>query len=658
MDLLSQDLKVEKRLDKSKESWTCDEIFNHIINTDFASKTKPAGTGGTSVFDLSDEKLDEVLKIPTVSRTTKNYTPEDISQIMNLKADERWLEALTAFNTAPSSLLYSSRTLDYQADCSSLRQHSLDLSLAKLADRHDDLEYSRTSSPQIHPHTPSNSLSDSRSSSPSFSSRISSPETAAWSLKSLLIHDKNQYSLPALTFTTSSFHNSPSASASTRVSLPNPRMEIIPTYAQVPGAWSVHMGPQQASGNPKILSHHALGLKIAEYDCEPTLSPIGSGYVQHPNTPIPEPTISASQSVSQPPLVMPVDCLAPPQMDYTHVNPQAIMAPQPTRPSWPSGSWISEAFPTGQSEISGQRNVVIKSEAEAVWYDTDSIPGAQDPTHQQGRTDSHAANPPRFRQAIMRKQPKNSQIANNTSSRLVSMPQLTQGFFVQSDSMSQPNHQRHASTPAATISKSCPDLLLGNEGLDRIVAEQKHRGLQGQLSLNAAWPQAQQGTWSPTNNCLLYMPNASMSSTLDLPIRNASVDSMRGMPPNSHTKAPGSRPQPLSIPNELHHRSPSKSPGEQLGHQKRRSISKCHHRRKSSSGGSSSPKHAQVGFVNFTPSDSQKLLGGVAPSGSSKTKARREREAADKRRRISEAAKQAVLEVGGDVRRVDEALRS
>lgn len=60
-----------------------------------------------------------------------------------------------------------------------------------------------------------------------------------------------------------------------------------------------------------------------------------------------------------------------------------------------------------------------------------------------------------------------------------------------------------------------------------------------------------------------------------------------------------------------------------------------------------------AGFVNFTPSDSRKILTGVAPSGSSKTKARREKEASDRRRKLSEAAAKAVMEAGGDV----EALR-
>ena len=58
---------------------------------------------------------------------------------------------------------------------------------------------------------------------------------------------------------------------------------------------------------------------------------------------------------------------------------------------------------------------------------------------------------------------------------------------------------------------------------------------------------------------------------------------------------------------------------------------------------------ADLGFVNFTPSDSKRILTGVAPSGSSKTKARREKEAYERRRRLSEAAARAVREAGGDV---------
>jgi hypothetical protein len=63
-----------------------------------------------------------------------------------------------------------------------------------------------------------------------------------------------------------------------------------------------------------------------------------------------------------------------------------------------------------------------------------------------------------------------------------------------------------------------------------------------------------------------------------------------------------------------------------------------------------------VSFVNFTPEDSQKLLTGVAPSGSSKTKARREQEAREKRRKLSEAALLAVRRAGGDVEALEAVL--
>lgn len=70
----------------------------------------------------------------------------------------------------------------------------------------------------------------------------------------------------------------------------------------------------------------------------------------------------------------------------------------------------------------------------------------------------------------------------------------------------------------------------------------------------------------------------------------------------------------------------------------------------SSSGSSRGPgianEGAEMPFVNYTPLDAQRILSGVAPSGSSKTKARREREALEKQRKFQEAA-QAVLR--GDV---------
>lgn len=71
------------------------------------------------------------------------------------------------------------------------------------------------------------------------------------------------------------------------------------------------------------------------------------------------------------------------------------------------------------------------------------------------------------------------------------------------------------------------------------------------------------------------------------------------------------------------------------------------YRRKPSVGMLRSPN--PFGFVNYTPGDSQKILAGVAPSGSSKTKARREQEAHEKKRKLSLAAEKVIKEAGGDV---------
>jgi hypothetical protein len=112
-----------------------------------------------------------------------------------------------------------------------------------------------------------------------------------------------------------------------------------------------------------------------------------------------------------------------------------------------------------------------------------------------------------------------------------------------------------------------------------------------------------------------------------------------------HSRTPSPNPQP-----QFHRRRPS-SHAQHTSRQVSTATARSD-RRKSSV--ASAPRQASVpngnvGFVNFTPHDSRKILTGVAPSGSSKTKARREKEAAEKRRKLSQAAMKAVLEAGGDV---------
>ncbi|KAK0613486.1 hypothetical protein B0T14DRAFT_591238 [Immersiella caudata] len=61
-------------------------------------------------------------------------------------------------------------------------------------------------------------------------------------------------------------------------------------------------------------------------------------------------------------------------------------------------------------------------------------------------------------------------------------------------------------------------------------------------------------------------------------------------------------------------------------------------------------------FVNFTPSDHKVLMRGVAPSGSSKTKARRDREAQEQKRKLGEAVRLAVQAAGGDVTKLEKGI--
>jgi hypothetical protein len=112
------------------------------------------------------------------------------------------------------------------------------------------------------------------------------------------------------------------------------------------------------------------------------------------------------------------------------------------------------------------------------------------------------------------------------------------------------------------------------------------------------------------------------------------------------SRSPSPTPQP-----RFHRRRPSGQALRSSTVQARRKSSQSSHGSSRAPSNASSPG-LNVGFVNFTPDDSRKILTGVAPSGSSKTKARREKEAAEKRRRLSQAAVKAVIEAGGDVERL------
>ena len=144
-----------------------------------------------------------------------------------------------------------------------------------------------------------------------------------------------------------------------------------------------------------------------------------------------------------------------------------------------------------------------------------------------------------------------------------------------------------------------------------------------------------------------------LDPSLDMPA-DSSFSNM--LPANSHKfMAPATAPQ-------IHNsRSPSLSPKAGTSPKFSKATHRRTHSRKLSGQSMNGPKPVKstsprganksvnVSFVNFTADDSQKILTGVAPSGSSKTKARREQEARDRRRKLSEAALMAVRNAGGDV---------
>lgn len=71
----------------------------------------------------------------------------------------------------------------------------------------------------------------------------------------------------------------------------------------------------------------------------------------------------------------------------------------------------------------------------------------------------------------------------------------------------------------------------------------------------------------------------------------------------------------------------------------------------------SSSSFQEFSFVNYTMDDGDELLAAVAPSGTLKTRARREQEAREEQRRLEEAALAAIRKAGGDPRDLQLFLR-
>jgi hypothetical protein len=292
-----------------------------------------------------------------------------------------------------------------------------------------------------------------------------------------------------------------------------------------------------------------------------------------------------------------------PFMGYTHVNPQQIMAPQPMRPILQipstSSTWNLDPFAT---------NAECRDNTENGWYNNDSMGGAQNLNNNQSRSIPHPEN---FQRSMKQSHPRRALNLPTTNG----IGPITQLRIV-SDNM-----PRTKPPALSTTSISCPDLLFPQQ----------------------ASQTASSTPWLP-NPPLPHLPrHASSPIMMDLPIRTGSVSRNTSLP-----MLPVPRPP-----------TPSKSPYHGKGVDKSsRSKSNGHTRRKSSTGTVTSPRQEKGGFINYTSAHSHDILRGVAPSGSSKTKARREREAAEQRRKLGEAAKKALREAGLDARTLDLALQS
>ncbi|KAK1773141.1 hypothetical protein QBC45DRAFT_105636 [Copromyces sp. CBS 386.78] len=136
-----------------------------------------------------------------------------------------------------------------------------------------------------------------------------------------------------------------------------------------------------------------------------------------------------------------------------------------------------------------------------------------------------------------------------------------------------------------------------------------------------------------------------------LPPQHQHQHQHHGLPHHSHHGHP-SKQLPMHPSSSRH--SPSKSKPRSSSASKSHFHSQSSSNNHSSTGNGGGSSGGGIGFVNFTPLDHHTLMSGVAPSGSSKTKARREREAAEQRRKLSEAMVKVVEAAGGDVRKLGE----
>lgn len=227
--------------------------------------------------------------------------------------------------------------------------------------------------------------------------------------------------------------------------------------------------------------------------------------------------------------------------------------------------------------------------------------------------------------------------------------------------------------------------LLGSEQFTDSTAAVRSATLDlAKLTDSFEHPGCEDYSHNPASDCLMpdlamyplvSRPRSQTTGVLNLPYSSPMMSqhsSLPSTPAQRHTRTPsiGARQMtPMSSPLRKVHtiRGVSTSPSPARG---RLRVGEPGSGRSASTAGDSSvrkrrsPSRREVrmplssdkgGFVNFTPHDCETLMMGVAPSGSSKTKAKREREEHERRRRLEEAAMKAVAAAGGNVQFLTEA---
>jgi hypothetical protein len=348
---------------------------------------------------------------------------------------------------------------------------------------------------------------------------------------------------------------------------------------------------------------------------EALLSPPESGYRQHPNTPVASP-IFVQRLLSQPSMDSSQLGGYPPGLTSQPADMNNIVTPVSSQ-SMQMNGWPSSELRSPHQSSSGQNN--------EAWYTTDSGVGAQQingarpqPVGVMGLQDGLG----------IRYQQQNPDSLNSVN------PGIITGAA----------HQMGTINDGRNDGSRTEQTFIGLNGLARSVSQ----GMEPSPITNAptfsASALSQPTYYSPTP-----MPQQMASQSrrsLQMPYAPFAPHEVRGL--SNRTSLPAGLPMPIAPTPTSSKRNKSPRPHH------RRSKSNGHYRRKSSSSVPTSPRHALNGFINLTSDDSKKILTGVAPSGSSKTKARREKEAAEKARKIGELAKRAVLQAGGDPKALEQ----